>query len=146
MPAFEFLEEKRPNLARFVAYGNSLDETFSNVAEALMRVMTKPEKISPALARQIEIRKSSPQALLFDWLEELLKKVNVESFLVREARAKIVRHNNQFVLRAKLKGDVTSVKSDRVDRVFTFVKSFVPEDTHLEERHDGWAAHVAVRT
>lgn len=140
MVNYEFLDEKNPNAVRFLAHGSSLEETFTFATQALFEIITKPENISPKVVKTIEIRAETPQALLYDWLEEVMRLVRNNSFLAHDIRIRIVKHGDEFVLKGRLRGDVTS------DRQLTSLKAIAHEDTHLEERGDKYTIQVSAKT
>ncbi len=70
MKKFELVEHTAD--AKFLAYGATLEEAFSNAAIALFSIMTDVEKIKPKIKKHIVITSSGAQALLYDFLEELI--------------------------------------------------------------------------
>ena len=54
------------------AYGNSLDNAFENAAIAMFEVITDTSTIKHSVEKQIELKAEDKQALLYDWLSELL--------------------------------------------------------------------------
>lgn len=56
----------------FRAYGGSLDEAFQNAALAMFEVMTDTSRIKPLIKLNIMLEAEDEQALLYDWLSELL--------------------------------------------------------------------------
>lgn len=141
MVSFEFVEEKKPNRNKFLAYGTTLEEVFTNAAQALLQILTNPEKIETKQVRQIQLRAEDPKMLLFDWLEEILRLVRVESFVPAQARVvRVAKVGNQYVLKAKLQGDVTP------DHMYTDVRTIDHSDTFLDERGENYVAQVAAKT
>ena len=62
----------------FEAYGKTLKEVFENAAEALFSVICQKEKVEPKIARDIEMEAESVEELMFDWLQELIARVDIE--------------------------------------------------------------------
>ena len=56
----------------YKAYGNSLANAFENAAIAMFEVITDTSTIKQAVEKQIELEAEDKQALLYDWLSELL--------------------------------------------------------------------------
>ena len=56
----------------YKAYGNSLGNAFENAAIAMFEVITDTSTIKYSVEKQIELEAEDKQALLYDWLSELL--------------------------------------------------------------------------
>jgi SHS2 domain-containing protein len=56
----------------YKAYGNSLANAFENAAIAMFEVITDTSTIKHSIQKQIELEAEDKQALLYDWLSELL--------------------------------------------------------------------------
>ncbi|KAF5071935.1 archease [Methanobacterium aggregans] len=54
------------------AYGKTLNQAFENAALAMFEVMTDTNHIKPELLRKITLKSEDEEALLYDWLSELL--------------------------------------------------------------------------
>jgi SHS2 domain-containing protein len=67
---FRFLEHTAD--AYVEAYGESLEEAFANAAVAMTDVMTEHEKVTPTNEAVFTVEAQDEQALLYNWLEELL--------------------------------------------------------------------------
>ena len=76
---FEFLEHTAD--AYVAAYGKDLAEAFENAALAMFNVMTEVEKVSPKVEDRVEVSGEDEFALLYDWLEALLVKSDVNGML-----------------------------------------------------------------
>lgn len=141
MVDYEFLHEKRDDISRFLAHGSSLEEAFTNAGRALFEVMAKPEKILPKIMRIIELKADTPQLLLFDWLDELLRMTRNQGFLAHDVRVqRITQVGDAWRLKARLRGDVAS---DHL--VSTSIRSVAHEDTHIEEVGDRYMIQVTVK-
>ncbi len=78
MPAqkrFEYLEHTADIYV--AAYGASLEEAFENAALATFQAMTEVGEVQAAVEDVIEVRGQDEQALLYNWLEELLVQFEV---------------------------------------------------------------------
>lgn len=56
----------------FRAYGQDLNNAFANAAQAMFEVMTNTSQVKPTVKREIIVESEDEQALLYDWLSELL--------------------------------------------------------------------------
>jgi SHS2 domain-containing protein len=102
---FEFLEHTAD--AKFRAYGKTLEEAFSNAAEAMFSVMIDCSKVEPNLQKKITASGSDEEALLYNFLEELLFLLDSERFLFHKVnKMKIVGKD----LTATIVGDTASDK------------------------------------
>jgi len=76
---FEFLEHVAD--AYIAAYGQDLAEAFENAAVAMFETMTDTEGVEPRVEEAVEVKGHDKQALLYDWLEELLIRFDVRNML-----------------------------------------------------------------
>jgi len=102
---FEFLEHMGD--AYIAAYGESLEEAFSNAGLAMFEVMTDTKLIKPQLRDEIKVEGEDEVALLHNWLEALLLKFEIELKLYSVFNVKkITQVNNLFYLEAEVFGEV----------------------------------------
>lgn len=73
---FEFLEHTADLL--IAAHGCTMEEAFGNAALAMFEVMTDTQKVQPAKKEAVEVEAEDEYALLYNWLEALLVKFEVE--------------------------------------------------------------------
>lgn len=76
---FEFLEHTAD--AYIAAHGATIEEAFANAALAMFEVMTDTEKISPDFKDEVEVEAEDEYALLYNWLEALLVKFELNNML-----------------------------------------------------------------
>lgn len=76
---FEFLEHTAD--VYIAAHGKNLEEAFENAALAMFEVMTDTEKVSPREEDSVEVEAEDEYALLYNWLEALLVKFEVNDML-----------------------------------------------------------------
>ena len=101
---FEFLEHTAD--AYIAAYGKSLEEAFENAAYATFMVMTAAEKIEPRVEDSVEVEGQDEQALLYNWLEELLVKFDVLGNLYsRFEISRVQKTSDGWKLKAKIWGE-----------------------------------------
>ena len=88
-------------------WGKSLEEAFNQTAYSLMATIT-PElkKISPKVEKNIKIEAEDKEALLFDFLSELLYIFDVEELVFNEIKVQIIKESEDlYVLNALLRGE-----------------------------------------
>lgn len=101
---FEFLEHMAD--AYIAAYGRDLAEAFENAAAAMFEVMTDIEKVNPEDEDYVEVEAADEYALLYNWLEELLVKSEINEMLYSKFEvSEIVRTADGFRLKAKIWGE-----------------------------------------
>jgi len=102
---FKFLEGLAIADIAFEAYGKSLDEAFENAALAVFEVQANTKKIGKKLSKNVKIDAENKEALLFDWLSELLYLRDVHNMLFSKFDVKILEKNKRFFLVAKIYGE-----------------------------------------
>ena len=101
---FEFLEHTAD--LYIAAYGESLEEAFENAAAAMFEGMTELDKIKPQIEDTVEVEGYDKQALLYNWLEALLLKFEIESKLYSHFKiARIEKTSTGLKLTARIKGE-----------------------------------------
>ena len=101
---FEFLEHMAD--AYIVAYGRDLAEAFENAAAAMFEVMTDIEKVSPEVDDYVEVEAMDEHALLYNWLEELLVKSEINEMLYSKFEIfEVTKTAEGFRLKAKIWGE-----------------------------------------
>ena len=69
-PKFEFFDVTAD--VGYVAYGDTLQESFENAALAMFEVITDTSRVKPSITKNIRVKSEDEKALLYDWLSELL--------------------------------------------------------------------------
>jgi len=101
---FRFLEHTSD--AFIEAYGQSLEEAFENTALAMFEVMTDTKSIDPKIPEEVETKAEDEYALLYEWLQLLLVKLEVEDKLYSRFRVKCIEKTPQgYVLKATITGE-----------------------------------------
>ena len=125
---FEFFEHTAD--AKFRAYGENLCEAFSNAALALFSIMTDISKVSPEIRKQFNVKSSTRQALLYDFLEELVYFIDTDAYIVCEVESiEIKKEAGYYFLTAKLIGDI----ADKYE-VHTQIKAITYNDMLISEQ------------
>lgn len=100
---FKFFEHTADT--KFQAYGETLDEAFSNACLALTNVMYD-KNVAPKIEKQVSVSGLDHKALLYSLLEEVLFLLDSEGFLVGEVKSlKIKKKGTAYELSCRLLGD-----------------------------------------
>ena len=101
---YEFLEHTAD--AYVAAYGKDLTEAFENAAVAMFDVMTQVEKVNPKIKDEIAASGHDEFALLYNWLEALLVKSEVDKMLYSKFKiSELQQYAKDFRLKAKIWGE-----------------------------------------
>jgi SHS2 domain-containing protein len=115
-----------------------LDLLFTEAAEALFAVLVEDLKtVEPAVRIDVELTGTDRELLLFDWLKELLYRLDAEHMLFSHFEAKVTPTG----LTAVAWGE----KLDRARHELGHeVKAITYHGLKVEETRDGWLAEVIV--
>jgi SHS2 domain-containing protein len=106
---YEFLEHTAD--AYVAAYGKDLAKAFENAAVAMFDVMTEVEKVNQLTEDQVEANGDDEQELLYDWLEALLVKSEINGMLYSKFKISEFDHDsNGFRLKARIWGEKFDAK------------------------------------
>lgn len=90
------------------AYGKTLNEAFENAALAMFEVMTDTTHVKPEVMKKITLESEDEEALLYDWLSELLFLHDSEYLVFSKFRVeisdKIEDGEKVFILEAAAEG------------------------------------------
>ncbi|MEM2356082.1 MAG: archease [Candidatus Bathyarchaeia archaeon] len=101
---YRFLEHMAD--AYIAAYGKDLAEALENAAAAMFDVMTDVKKVGPEIEDYVEVSGEDEYALLYNWLEALLVKAEIEGMLYSKFKiTELNRNNGGFRLKAKIWGE-----------------------------------------
>ncbi|RMF55612.1 archease [Candidatus Woesearchaeota archaeon] len=129
MKKYEFLEHTAD--AKFRAYGRTLEGAFKNAALATFAIMTDITKIKPKIEQVIEVTSRNKEALLYDFLAELLFLMDTEGFLLGKVKSLKITHNLTYSLKAVVLGD----NADNYE-VFTAIKAVTYNDMFIKEEEN----------
>lgn len=119
-----------------LAYGDTLEELFANVARGMFALMVEPGTARPAMAALVEVHGADLPSLLVAWLNELLFRCEVEGWAPADVR--VVEAASE-----RAKGELLGEPADPSRHRF---KGVVKAATYhlLECRRDGdrWRARV----
>ena len=136
MEAYKYIEHTAD--AKFQAFGKTLEEAFTNAALATFNIMTDTTKVKPNIKKEIKIGAHDMNALLYDFLDELLFFLDTEGFLLNKIE-NIKIDTENFKLEATALGD-----SHKGYEVHGNVKSPTYNDMKVEEKDGQWMVQAVV--
>lgn len=118
-----------------IAYGDDLAQTYVNAARGLFSIMIDCQEISEVVCHRIDVTATDREALLVEWLNELIYIFDVENLIFN-------RFNVQELTDSTLKADCYGQKLDPgLHRVKTGVKATTYHMLKIEEGN-GFRAQV----
>jgi SHS2 domain-containing protein len=88
------------------SYGRTLEEGFSNAASAMTAVMVDLRSVSPrSLTREVAVKGFDEGSLLYNWLETVLVKKDIDKEIFRSSEVTIKRTPEGLFLRGTLHGE-----------------------------------------
>ena len=135
MKKYRFIDDLTSDVM-FEAYGKSLKEVFENAAEALLSVICQIKKVKPIIEREVEMEADKVEELMFDWLQELIARVDVEDMFFSKFQ---VIEVSDTKLRAKVWGEEANPKKGE-----TVVKALTYYGYEFEKKKDGFRVKVAM--
>ena len=122
----------------FTAYGETLEELFSNAATALLEIMVPVETVCERRQREIAVRADALDELLVRWLNELLFLFETEGLLLR-------RHEIVFTAPASLESTAFGETLDLSrHRVKTGIKAVTYHRLSVRQENGRWVGHVVL--
>jgi len=97
-------------------WGRTLEEAYNQTAYSLMATITPDlKKISPNIEKKIKIEAEDKEALLFDFLSELLYIFDVDELVFNTIKVQIIKESEDlFVLNALLRGEKFDVTKHEI--------------------------------
>jgi len=132
---YEFLNHTAD--AKFRAYGDNLEKAFENAALAMFSILIAPEKVNSKIQKTINISSKSKSSLLYDFLEELLFLLDVDSLVLHSISSlKIIENNDYFELSCVFNGDIAKNYVDICGNIksITYNDMLIDEDFSKEEK------------
>jgi SHS2 domain-containing protein len=119
------------------AIGDTLGETFAALADGMAAAMCGRV---PAAGERFDVHvvAESREALLFDYLDELIYERDVRNVLPVENDATVVRRDDEW----RLDGSARGVPLESIDA--REVKAVTYSEMRIEETTDGWEAYVVL--
>ncbi len=109
---FEFLEHTAD--IYIAAYGKDLAEAFENAALAMFESMTDTKDVEPKIEENVEAEGFDKQSLLYNWLETLLIRFEVENLIYSKFSIETIwAANESLKLKAHVHGELFDSKKHK---------------------------------
>ena len=95
-------------------YGNTLEEAFENVGLSLFAMMTEIKDVDPREKIELEVIGEDKEALLFEWLSELIAQFDITHLLMSNFKIKNIKSSKKGML---LKAEAWGEELDRMKHV-----------------------------
>ncbi|MBT3395406.1 archease [archaeon] len=89
--------------AKFRAFGKDIEEVFRNSAIAMFDILGKTEEVKVTKRKTIKIKAKNLEALLYDFLEEILILLDTEGIFIHDVKK--IKISDEFELTAVIEGD-----------------------------------------
>ena len=130
---FRFLEHTAD--VKFRARGGTLNEVFENCAMAVSAIFSRGEKIKAVKKKKVSVSGKDNEALLYDFIDELIYLLDAEDFVVSRAVVKIAGGK----LSGTVYGDLAGNYKD-----LDHVKAATYAEMYVREKNGKWEAQVVV--
>jgi len=128
MKSYEYLKHTAD--VKFRAYGENLEEAFTNAAYATADVVTDHSKVLGKTEQVIELQSEDLKALLYDFLEQFIVLIDTDNFLLAKVLEINISENDEgFSLYAKILGDTDISKYE----IHTHIKAMTYQEMQIEE-------------
>ena len=131
MEKYEFFDKTAD--AKFQAFGMDLDEAFKNSVEAMISIMFNIQELKDYDIhnedREIVVEGTNLEALLYNFLEEVLYLLGAESFVGLVEKLIIGEKAEGYILKAKLHGTQSiNLESHNEVKAVTYNEMYVKYD------------------
>ena len=126
----------------FNAWGKTLEELFSEAAQATMKVMVENlSAVRQSEAVQIKLDQSNEEMLLFDFLNELIFYKDARRLILLPSQITITRAGERCTLEATLEGEEIDASRHQLS---TDVKAVTMLRFEVSRVAEGWRASVVL--
>jgi SHS2 domain-containing protein len=136
MNKFTYLEHTAD--AEFIAYGRTIDEAFVNAALAMCSLIIDPATVGTPVEKDVELEGDALDALLYDWLSELLYIFEVDRLVFGRFEARVAENNGRYRLTARAWGEGI----DRHRDISMHIKAVTYHDLRFEKTNNIYEAQV----
>ncbi|MFQ5761984.1 MAG: archease [Candidatus Bathyarchaeia archaeon] len=136
--SYDFLDDIATGDVAFKATGRTLDELFASAAEATLEVMVATATVEPKILRELELENMDIEALLYDFLENIIYLKDSEYLVFGKLGVK-VQTDKPYKLKATLHGEKIDPSKHELRndvKAVTYHMFEVKKDT------EGWNAQV----
>ncbi len=106
MDKFKVLEDEATADIAFVAYGKSLEELYENAGIGIFSLITKIEDVDQIQVDLITIEAEDREALMLDFLNELVYRWDTEKILFSDFSCSIDESDGSLRLSAECRGEI----------------------------------------
>lgn len=115
------------------AYGSTLEEAFANAALGMLNVMLDIDRVEPKEEDEVKVDGADLENLLYNWLESILLKAWIDTFIPCRFKIKIDRKRN------RLEGRIWGEPYDRKKHGYkTEVKGVTYHEMNITEENGRW--------
>ena len=133
MEGFRFLEHTAD--AKIEAKAETLEEAFGHAAVAVGELVTDTARVAPRENRTMTLTAENREALLYDWIEQILVLMDTEGFLLNTVeRLHIIQEEGGWKLEAVVAGDIGPGEYE----FRTHVKAMTYAEMTIDQVGDGW--------
>jgi len=129
---FKFLEHTAD--IKFKAYGASLEKVFENCALAVSQYISRQKVIKSKIKKKIKLEGQDSEAMLYNFLDELVFLLDAKRFVISKAKVKIKGNK----LKATLYGD----KASKYD--LDHIKAATYAEMYVKKTKSGWEAQAVM--
>ncbi len=140
-PKFRILEKVAIADIAFESYGKNLSELFENSAIATTSIMVDAENLSETADKKIFLHADDIEALLFDFLNELVFIKDTDGLLFRKFKIQITEKKDKVELEAILSGE--QLNPDKHNLKID-IKAITLHLFKVEKKSSGYKATVVV--
>lgn len=123
--------------AKFIAYGKTIEEMFTNAAVATFEILTDTNIVKPVNKYEITLSAKNIEALLFDFIDEILFLLDTEGMILSKIEDLKIEHNSK--LTCVVYGDYHKNYD-----VSCNVKAVTYNDMYVKKSSEGFECQVVV--
>lgn len=141
MKKFKILGDEATADIAYEAYGETLEEMYSNAAVALFSVMTSLDSVEEQQTDVFTVQAEDKQALLLDFLNELLYKWDTEKVLFKDFSCEIQSEQSGYKIVTECSGEAFNPDKHEMKVEIKAVTYF---DMEVKEENGVWKGHVTL--
>lgn len=125
--------------AMIEAYGKTIEDVFSNSAEAMFNILVDINKIKQEQKIEFSVKANSYEKLLYDFLTELLFYLDTEFLLFSKFKLIIKQQDQDYILNCIAFGDIASKYETKGD-----IKSITYNEMSISKNKEGFVIRFVV--
>jgi len=126
--------------AKFIAYGEDIEEAFTNSAIAMSDIVTDHSRVAKKTAKIISVESEDEKSLLYDFLEQLIILLDGEGFLLAGVERLTISHNEKYRLEALVSGDADHGKYE----INTAIKAVTYQEMNISRTPGGVSVQAVI--